>query len=219
MKRSEILNRTGITPPPDARIRLIVDTDAKNEADDQYVIMHHLLTPMFDVRGIIATHFEQKAKYGGRSMEASYEEIERVLRLAEIDDVPCLRGCASPLKSADDAPDSEAVRFIIQEARKPGKLYIAQQAALTNTAAAINAAPDIAENLVVLWNGGGPYPAGRPEFNVMQGSGRRSRGAGQPGGGLADRPERLLHAGGNTRRAEAQGIPLRQNRSLSVRAA
>ena len=60
MKRSEILNRIGITPPPAARIRLIVDTDAKNEADDQYAIMHHLLTPMFDVRGIIATHFEQK---------------------------------------------------------------------------------------------------------------------------------------------------------------
>ena len=168
MKRSEILNRIGIMPPPASRIRLIVDTDAKNEADDQYAIMHHLLTPMFDVRGIVATHFEQKAGYGGQSMEASYREIEKVLQLAEMDDVPFFRGCASPLKSVHDAPDSAGVRLIIEEARKPGKLYIAQQAALTNTAAAINAAPDIAENLVVLWNGGGPYPAGRPEFNVMQ---------------------------------------------------
>ena len=168
MKRSEILNRIGITPPPAARIRLIVDTDAKNEADDQYAIMHHLLTPMFDVRGIIATHFEQKAEYSGQSMEASYLEIEKVLQLAQIDDVPFLHGCASPLKSIHDAPDSEGTRLIIREARKPGKLYIAQQAALTNVAAAINAAPDIAENLVVLWNGGGPYPEGRPEFNVMQ---------------------------------------------------
>ncbi|MBQ6121710.1 MAG: nucleoside hydrolase [Clostridia bacterium] len=168
MKRCEILNRIGITPPPASRIRLIVDTDAKNEADDQYAIMHHLLTPMFDVRGIIATHFEQKAGYAGQSMEASYREIEKVLQLAEMDDVPFFHGCACPLKSIHDAPDSEGVRLIIEEARKPGKLYIAQQAALTNTAAAINAAPDIAENLVVLWNGGGPYPGGRPEFNVMQ---------------------------------------------------
>ena len=160
MKRSEILNRIGITPPPAARIRLIVDTDAKNEADDQYAIMHHLLTPMFDVRGIIATHFEQKAGYGGQSMAASYEEIERVLRLAEIDDVPFFHGCTRPLKSIQDAPDSDGARFIIEEARKPGKLYIAQQAALTNVAAAINAAPDIAENLVVLWNGGGTQGVG-----------------------------------------------------------
>ena len=50
----------------------------------------------------------------------------------------------------------------------PGKLYVAVLGAMTNVAAALNAAPDIASNLVVLWNGGGPYPEGRPEFNVMQ---------------------------------------------------
>ena len=168
MKRSEILNRIGVTPPPASRIRLIVDTDTKNEADDQFAIMHHLLTPMFDVRGVVAAHFEQKAGFSGRSMEASYREIEKVLKLADMDDVPFFRGCVSPLRSVHDAPESEGVRQIIQEARKPGKLYIAVQGAMTNAAAAINAAPDIAENLVVLWNGGGPYPEGRSEFNVMQ---------------------------------------------------
>ena len=168
MKRREILNRIGITPPPASRVRLIVDADAKNEADDQFAIMHHLLTPKFDVRGIVATHFEQKAGYTCRSMEASYGEIEKLLRLADMDDVPFFRGCVSPLRSIEDAPESEGAQFIIQEARKEGKLFIAVQGAMTNVAAAINAAPDIAENLVVLWNGGGPYPKGRSEFNVMQ---------------------------------------------------
>ena len=168
MKRSEILERIGIVPPPAARIRLIVDTDAKNEADDQYAIMHHLLTPIFDVQCITAAHFEQKAGYNGQSMEASFREIEHLLQLAEIEDVPFFRGCASPLRSVHDAPLSEGVQRIIQEARKPGKLYIAVLGAMTNVAAALNAAPDIADHLVVLWNGGGPYPEGRPEFNVMQ---------------------------------------------------
>ena len=168
MKRSEILARVGIAPPPASRLRLIVDTDAKNEADDQFALMHHLLTPMFDVRGIVAAHFEQKAGHTGHSMEASYREIEKVLTLADLDDVPFFRGCPSPLRSPQDAPDSEGVRFIIQQARQQGKLYIAVQGPMTNVAAALNAAPDIAGNLVVLWNGGGPYPAGRPEFNVMQ---------------------------------------------------
>lgn len=168
MKRSDILKRIGITPPPASRIRLIVDTDAKNEADDQFAIMHHLLTPMFDVCGIIATHFEQKTGHTGTSMEASYREIEKVLTLAEIEDVPFFRGCVSPLRSPGDTPESEGTAFLISQARLPGKLYIAVQGAMTNVAAAINAAPDIAANLVILWNGGGPYPKGRPEFNVMQ---------------------------------------------------
>ena len=168
MKRSEVLARAGLDIPPASRIRLLVDTDAKNEADDQYAIMHHLLTPMFDVRGIIAAHFEQKAGGTGDSMEKSYREIEKLLGLARIDDVPFFRGCAAPLKSRSGAPDSEGVRHIIREARKPGKLFIAVLGAMTDVAAALNAAPDIAGNVVVLWNGGGPYPDGRPEFNVMQ---------------------------------------------------
>ena len=106
MKRSEILSRIGITPPAASRLRVIVDTDAKNEADDQYAIMHHLLSPMLDVRGIVATHFEQKAGYTRQSMEASYQEIERLLQLAEMDDVPFFRGCVSPLRDEKDAPRS-----------------------------------------------------------------------------------------------------------------
>ena len=167
MKREELLKRIGIHIPPASRIRLLVDTDAKNEADDQFAIMHHLLTPLFDVRGIIAAHFAQKAGTG-TSMEESYQEILKLLSLAGIDDVPAARGCPHPLKSFSDAPDSEGVQMIIREALRPGKLYIAVQGAMTNTAAALNLAPQIARNLVVLWNGGGPYPKGRPEFNVMQ---------------------------------------------------
>ena len=34
------------------KIRVIVHTDCKNEADDQFALAHHLMTPKFDVRGI-----------------------------------------------------------------------------------------------------------------------------------------------------------------------
>ena len=134
MKRSEILQRLGYTVPAGAVRRVIVDTDAKNEADDLYAILHHLLTPMFDVRGIIATHFESKAQTPGETMEMSYREAQKLLALAQIDDVPLLRGCPLPLASPADAPDSEGVRFLIEEARKPDDrpLYIAVQGAMTN---------------------------------------------------------------------------------------
>ena len=170
MKRNEILKRLAFTVPADAQIRIIVDTDAKNEADDQYAIMHHLLTPSFDVRGIIASHYETKAKTPGETMELSYMEILRVLELAEIEDIPVFRGCSLPLSGMNDTPDSEGVNFIISEARRDDSkpLYIAVQGNMTNVAAALNKAPDIAKNITVLWNGGGPYPLGRSEFNLMQ---------------------------------------------------
>jgi purine nucleosidase len=39
---------------PDRRRRVIINTDAKNEADDQFAIVHALLSPSLDVRGLIA---------------------------------------------------------------------------------------------------------------------------------------------------------------------
>ena len=43
--------------PREKRARLILNTDAKNEADDQFTIVHALLTPTFDFHSIIAAHF------------------------------------------------------------------------------------------------------------------------------------------------------------------
>jgi len=39
--------------PEPKRVRMLMKTDAKNEADDQYAIVHALLTPMFNHKGII----------------------------------------------------------------------------------------------------------------------------------------------------------------------
>jgi purine nucleosidase len=51
--------------------RIIIDTDAKNEADDQYAIVHALLSPTLDVRGIVPAHFGTRKS--SRSMEESRE--------------------------------------------------------------------------------------------------------------------------------------------------
>ena len=86
--------------PVKKQFRMIVDTDAKNEADDQFAIAHHLMTPMFEVKGIIATHFENK--YGenksGKTMMKSYDEINLVLDLMGLQGkYPVFKGCAVPL--------------------------------------------------------------------------------------------------------------------------
>ena len=43
MKRVQLLEKLHMNVPESATISLIIDTDAKNEADDQYAIIHHLL--------------------------------------------------------------------------------------------------------------------------------------------------------------------------------
>ena len=165
MRRSEILSRLGYSVPDASNVRVVVDTDAKNEADDQFAIVHFLLSPSMDVRAVTAAHFEGKAR-DGESMERSLQEIKKLLALMGIDDVPALRG----QRSTADSELSDAARFIIDEARRddPRPLYVAVLGTATNLAAALRAAPDIGERITAIWIGGGPYPKGRPEFNVAQ---------------------------------------------------
>ncbi len=170
MKRAELLARMGMKLPMQKQIRVIISSDVKNEADDQYAIVHQLLTPMFDVRGIVASHFESKAPGTQTTMEMSYQELLTLMEAVDIDDVPALRGCTAPLKNEQDTPESEGVDFLIREALRddPRPLFVTGQAALTDVAAALNRCPEIGEKLTVVWIGGFPYPQGGVEFNLMQ---------------------------------------------------
>ena len=43
--------------PREKVLRVITDTDAKNEADDPFAVVHTLLSPRFENVGLIAAHF------------------------------------------------------------------------------------------------------------------------------------------------------------------
>ncbi len=162
--------------PASAIKKVIIDTDADNESDDPFAIVHALLSPSLDVLGIIATHFgHQRIK---DSMQASYDEVSRILKEMDLTDkVRLLKGCKTNLE-VDDSPsffkrykaqESEGVDFIIEQADAclKEKLYIGVLGPLTNVASALIKRPDIAMKLVVVWNGGATYPAGGREFNLM----------------------------------------------------
>lgn len=63
--------------PENKKVRVIVHTDCKNEADDQFALAHHLMTPKFDVKGIVAGHFWKNPQTYGMegTAKASYDEI------------------------------------------------------------------------------------------------------------------------------------------------
>lgn len=148
-------------------VRVILDTDAACEADDQYAIAHGLMTPRFRIAGIIAEQF------GGQSrrptVEKSYGEILKVMELMGAEDIPVYRGAEYPLTSENDLPESEGADLIIQEALKEAddKLYVLCQGAITNMAIALKKCPEIADRIVCIWIGGGSYPEGGWEFNLI----------------------------------------------------
>lgn len=181
MKREEILSKFHYRVPEGKKIRMIIHTDAKNEADDQYAIVHHLLTPMAEVKGIIAAHFEGKYKLwehelAGTSMQQSLDEIYKVLKLMKIEDVPVFAGavrelCENGVPSEEfQIPDSPGADFIIQEAMREDEkpLYVGLMGNLTDLAIAYLKEPAIANRLTAVWIGGGAYPQGNMEFNLYQ---------------------------------------------------
>ena len=87
------------TVPEQKRIRMIVHTDCKNEADDQFAVVHHLLTPKFIVKGIVAAHFDRSEKmYGsGKTASASLEEVHKLLNLMDAEEVPAFLGAEMPM--------------------------------------------------------------------------------------------------------------------------
>ena len=158
----------GFTVPEQKRVRVLISTDAKNEADDQYAIAHHLMTPKFDVRGIIPAHFETPYRHSGTSCQASYLEVQRILKLMDLVDVcPVEKGADGPLPDEHTPVGSPGARLIITEAMSddPRPLYIACQGTLTDMASAILLEPEICRRATCIWIGGGAYPEGGHEFN------------------------------------------------------
>lgn len=170
MKRKEILDRMGLCLPQGKQIRVVISSDVSNEADDPFAIVHQLLTPIFDVRGVIAAHYEGKTHGDRQSMENSYRMLTALMEATGMTDVPMLRGCATPLAGEHDTPDAEGVRFLIEEAQRDDSrpLYVTVQGALTDVAAALNRCPAIAGKMTVVWIGGMPYPKGGCDFNMKQ---------------------------------------------------
>jgi inosine-uridine nucleoside N-ribohydrolase len=142
---------------PSKRIRVILNTDAKNEADDQYAIVHAILTPMFELHGIIPAHFGERISK--TSQQDSHDEVLKILDLMQLTgQVPVYAGAPTALPDEKTPVDSPGARFIIEEALKddPRPLHVAFLGPLTDMGSALLLEPSIAERSVrVVWIGGG----------------------------------------------------------------
>lgn len=147
-------------------IRLILCTDAKNEADDQFAIVHALLTGKFDIKAIIADHFGERTFMD--SMEKSYEECKKLLDIMQYPDEILYRGAKRPFRFWEKDAGCEGVQAIIDEAMREDErpLFICCLGPLTDVAEACVKEPEIIGRCTVIWVGGGAYPEGEEEFNL-----------------------------------------------------
>ncbi len=154
--------------PPPKRTRVIINTDAKNEVDDQFAIVHGLLTPSFELHGLIPAHFGSIKS--ATSLQDSHDEVMLLLRLMGLEGkVRVVDGAAAPIADMATPARSAGAELIMAEALKddPRPLHVAFLGPLTDMASAILMAPEIAQRDVrVIWIGGGYWPVGNREYNL-----------------------------------------------------
>jgi inosine-uridine nucleoside N-ribohydrolase len=146
--------------PP--RLRVLVDTDANNELDDQHALAYLLLNGRsFDVEGVTVN-----ATRGGGDIRQQVAEARRVLTLCTLQDKVPLKAGANgsfgqirPHLTAPTFDGSEAVDFIIERAHAaaPSTLVLLPIGKLTNVALALAKDPSIAARVRIVWLGSN-YP-------------------------------------------------------------
>ena len=162
--------------PPDGACSVIIDTDTWNEIDDQFAIIHALMSPEMNIETIQAAGFHaavRNTKNFEHGMELSYEEIQRVLELSPVRyDGPVLHGSRQTMTANGGEPvPSEAADNIISRAMqgRDRTLYVLALGALTNVASAILLEPRIRERVCVVALGGWPHHAADfRDFNFRQ---------------------------------------------------
>lgn len=153
------------TPPT----RVIVDSDANNELDDQHALAYALLSgESFQVEGVTVNRTAN-----GGDIEAQLEEARRVVRLVGLDEeVPVLEGASGTYRDIASTVDekgfdgAEAVNFIIEQAHASDErpLVVVPIGKLTNVALALEKDPSIASEIRIVWLGSNfPAPG---EYNL-----------------------------------------------------
>jgi hypothetical protein len=150
------------------KLRVLVDTDANNELDDQHALAYLLFNGRaFDVEGITVN-----TTRGGGDISQQVAEARRVLTLCTLQDkVPLKAGANGSFteirphlgKSSFDGAD--AVNFIIERAHAAAdsKLVLLPIGKLTNIALALVKDPSIASKVRIVWLGSN-YPD-KGEYN------------------------------------------------------
>lgn len=156
-------------PIEEAKLKILIDTDANNELDDQHALAYAFLnSEFFEVVGVTVNDTRN-----GDGIQGQYDEALRVIQLFNLENhIPLLKGADK--EYAEIVPTlcdtffngKPAVDFMIQQAlnESSGKLVIVAIGKLTNVALAIKKESKIVDKIRVVWLGSNfPEPG---EYNL-----------------------------------------------------
>ncbi len=157
-------------------IDVVLDTDAYNEIDDQFAISLLLKSAdRLNTKAIYAApFFNQKSTGPADGMEKSYQEILKLLRLLQREDIApsVFRGSDRYLPDEESPVISDAAKDLASRAMlytKENPLAVVAIGAITNVASALLLNPEIAEKIRVIWLGGhARQMPDTKEFNMFQ---------------------------------------------------
>ncbi len=161
---------------PAGHIHAVLDTDAYNEIDDQFAIAWMLFAEKrVTLKALYAAPFWNKnSKSAADGMEKSYQEIINLLKLADKQEMisQVYHGSECYLPDEYTPVESPAARNLARLAAQytpENPLYVLTIGAITNIASTLLLAPDIAQNIVIVWLGGHAYHyTHNNEFNCKQ---------------------------------------------------
>ncbi|MGI9239046.1 MAG: nucleoside hydrolase, partial [Woeseiaceae bacterium] len=140
------------------KVRVLLDTDANNEIDDQHAIAYLLLSgDNFVVEGLTVNRTDN-----GGDIEEQAKEAERVVQLCAMHpQLPVTRGASgsfdeiAPHLAESDFDGAEAVDLIVKRAHAASsrKLILLPIGKLTNVALALKKDPSIIDKVKVVWLG------------------------------------------------------------------
>ena len=138
-----------------ARCRVVVDNDWSGDPDGLVALAHHLLSPANRVVAVTSSFLNPRFPTShSRAADGAVLADELLDQLALTARPPIYVGAEQPIDAdAGPSPASEAIAAEARRADGP-PLYVACGGPLTNVAAAVQVAPDIAGRMTVLWVGG-----------------------------------------------------------------
>jgi len=144
------------------RIRVIIDNDFGGDPDGLFQLVHHILSPSVEIKGIIGSQHYKGGFYGSPGTAAfACTQVNELLNTMQLTGkFPVYEGGASGLVDIKTPIESQGADAIVKEAMRDDTklpLYIVCGAGLTNVASAYLKEPKIANRIILVWIGGPEY--------------------------------------------------------------
>lgn len=145
------------------RMRVIVDNDFGGDPDGLFQLVHQILSPSAEIRGIIGSHLKPGDPFDPSS-ETAVNAAKKAKELLEVmklqNSFSVYEGSNLQLKDTKTPNISEGAKAIVKEAMRTDvktPLYVVCGAGLTEIASAYLMEPKIADRLTLVWIGGPEY--------------------------------------------------------------